>query len=147
MKFRLKDQELQKKLDEISGGDFTKKLEEQSDKMAEEFKRYTYVFAFRIQFGEKCIVSERFSFLVRCTEVERINEYDPNSWNKWSEVTPPEGIPLRVKIFHAKDKELKNPIYRLCGFYHKDTDEIIYPSANMYENDQIGEILFMPWED
>lgn len=30
-------------------------------------------------------------------DLEIVEEYDPNVWNKYPEVTPPEGVPMRVE--------------------------------------------------
>lgn len=80
-------------------------------------------------------------------DTQKTNKYNPKAWNKWSEVKPPVGIPLRVKMFHVNDKTLSQPIYRLCGFYLKETNEFIFPYTNVWEHERIGEILFRPWED
>ena len=36
-------------------------------------------------------------------ELEEISGYDPNTWNPYPEVTPPEGIPMRVETDRFRD--------------------------------------------
>ena len=52
MKYRLKDRELQKKLDEISGGDFSKRLNETIDALlnVHQFEKIPKTFC--VNFGE-----------------------------------------------------------------------------------------------
>lgn len=86
MKYRLKDKYTQKRLDEISNGDFTERLQESvSDVvpcvvvMFGEFPHYTATFDRK--------------------EIEEIPAiYDPTIWNEWPNVEPPEKTLLRIEI-------------------------------------------------
>lgn len=86
MKYRLKDKYTQKRLDEISNGDFTERLQESvSDVvpcvvvMFGEFPHYTATFDRK--------------------EIEEIPAiYDPTIWNEWPNVEPPRNKLLRTEI-------------------------------------------------
>lgn len=67
MKFRLKDRALQKKLDEISGGDFSERLQESVSKIAP-------VVVFR--FGESPYPEKKHRYMVsfRHDEIEQVEE-------------------------------------------------------------------------
>lgn len=94
MKYRLKDQEFQKRLDELTNGDFTKKLESEARKKFVDILNQDVV---QVYFGDFDIFANRFSVVFRLDEVEEIPEYDPNCWNPFPKVTPPEGVWMRVE--------------------------------------------------
>lgn len=90
MKYRLKDRELQKKLDEISKGDFSDALEVCSAAVASALKRGKPT---TIWFG----VQPQLSLEITSDMLEEVREYDPHKWNNYPEVTPPEGALMRVE--------------------------------------------------
>lgn len=91
MKYRLKDRDLQRKLDAISGGDFTERLQESVSKVAP-----VVVFCF----GESPYPEKKHRYMVsfRHDEIEEIPRYDPTKWNIWPNVTPPSETRLRVEV-------------------------------------------------
>lgn len=141
MKYRLKDQEFQKKLDEISDGDFSRQMEGH----LQDIRRCGTTDAdYRVFFGQMSGQSElvnRFSMLLYGHEIEPVKEYDPNDWNSFPEVTPPEGVPMRVEAYFKVAKTM----CKLCATF-KD--------GNWYENDgqpinfyTTAEVKrFRPWE-
>lgn len=90
MKYRLKDRELQKKLDEISKGDFSDALEVCSAAVASALKRGKPT---TIWFG----VQPQLSLEITSDMLEEVREYDPRAWNDYSKVNPPEGVLMRVE--------------------------------------------------
>lgn len=97
-KYRLKDQELQKKLDEISDGDFSRQIEGNLQNIK---GRGTTDADYRLFFGElpgQYEIVNRFSMLLYEHEIEVFEEYDPNDWNNFPEVTPPDGVLMRCVI-------------------------------------------------
>lgn len=97
MKYRLKDQELQKKLDEISGGSFTEYLESVK-------KPSCIVFLARNN-------GPAMSVMLTRTDIEPFTQYAPNDWNSFPEVTPPEGVPMRV------ERTIHGTTYKECAVY------------------------------
>ena len=118
MKYRLKDKELQKKIDEISGGDFTRKLEGNSKTYAREFKNYGNDIAVRVEFGEKSLNAGRFHVFLSIDDVEQIQEeYDPHAWNDYPEVKPPEDVLMATEFYWSqKDFEEECPC-RSCWMF------------------------------
>ena len=105
-KYRLKDQELQKKLDDLSDGDFSRQLNEESlDGCSPDF-------TFRVRFGGQVGTCFRYSAVFRVDEIMIQEGYDPNAWNKFPEVTPPENIPMRVEFIWNDGARGK-----CCGVY------------------------------
>ena len=90
MKYRLKDRELQKKLDEISKGDFSDALEVCSAAVASALKRGKPT---TIWFG----VQPQLSLEIASDMLEEVREYYPHGWNDFPEVEPPEGVLMRVE--------------------------------------------------
>lgn len=90
MKYRLKDRELQKKLDEISQGDLSDALEVCSAAVASALKRGKSTI---IWFG----VQPKLSLEITSDMLEEVREYDPHKWNDFPEVEPPEDVWMRVE--------------------------------------------------
>lgn len=81
MRYRLKDKELQRKLDELSDGDFSAQLHKKEPRL--------HV----LWFGE----GSQFSAALYADMLEEVREYDPHKWNEYPEVTPPEGVWMRCE--------------------------------------------------
>ena len=140
MRYRLKDRELQKTLDAITGGDFSKQLGGARN-------RHLYGGTICVQFGKElggvALALEhrvfRFEACFEDTELEEIPSlpYDPTTWNSWPEVDPPEDIWLRVDVpnggFKAKAKRIGSGD---VAFYTPDREKIM---------DDV--IRFRPWDD
>ena len=107
-KYRLKDQELQKKLDEISNGDFSRQIEGHLQNIK---GRGTTDADYRLFFGElpgRYEIVNRFSMLLYEHEIEVFEEYNPNDWNVFPDVTPPEGVMMRC-IIKTPGRNLDGP--------------------------------------
>lgn len=85
MKYRLKDRDLQRKLDDLTDKKFSKSLREGIDPS-------DYYRIFRIE-GIGSI-----SVLLNSDALEEIPEYDPTTWNEWPDVEPPRNKLLRTEI-------------------------------------------------
>lgn len=87
MRFRLKDRELQKKLDEISNGGLSRML-----------GRLPY---YTTQSSEPDFLhfSKNPHLMLEVTSdmLESLREYNPHGWNSFPEVEPPEGVLMRVE--------------------------------------------------
>lgn len=94
MKYRLKDKELQRKLDEISGGDFSPRLQ---DVWSTNEGRSVATFGFGDELRDDLIL-RKFRATFYEDEIEAIPEYDPNRWNEWPSVEPPEKTLLRIEV-------------------------------------------------
>lgn len=103
-KYRLKDQELQKKLDEITDGDFSECLEKGA---VDQFCRVGSIGVTCGRFG--CNGHPRLKIDFYLHEYEELKEYNPNDWNSYPDVTPPEGVLMRVETTTGS---------KFCGYYH-----------------------------
>ena len=94
----LKDKELQKRLDEISDGDFSKQLNEHLQNIS---GRTGMTDAdYRVYFGGlpgKREMVNRFSVLFFAHEIEETKDFDPHGWN-YLPVVPPFGEMLRIEF-------------------------------------------------
>lgn len=133
MKYILKDRELQAKLDEISGGDFTKKLETEGQREYNALLRREVV---RVYFGEFDPLASKFSALFELDEMEEVPSYDPHAWNDLSDVRPPELGIYRVEVFeNADDSE---PEFKRAGYW----------DGRRFHIEKYGaRVRFRPWED
>ena len=94
-KYQLKDQELQKKLDEISGGGFTEALMS---------VKKPSCLVFQARNGGPAM-----SIMLTDQDIELFWEYNPDDWNIYPEVKPPEGVLMRVETEGGR---------KFCGYYH-----------------------------
>ena len=139
MKYRLKDRELQEKLDAISGGNFSKKLQDPAK--SEE--------GFAVAYGDFPEINGlRHLSIFLADEIEEVPEYDPNAWNEWPDVTPPEKVLLRAEILterydqNGPEPKGGRPRYRGCAKWIGYWDFFGDAHVSMNEN-----VRFRPWED
>ncbi len=92
--YRLRDRELQQKLDEISGGCFTEALES--------IKKPSCI-VFQARNGGPAM-----SVNLTKQDIEQFLEYNPNDWNVFPDVTPPEGVMMRC-IIKTPGRNLDGP--------------------------------------
>lgn len=98
--YRLRDRKLQQKLDELSHGAFSEMMKTMGKFMAT--KSTTHV-----QLGES-----RFTVTLHKQDFEISPEYNPNAWNSYPDVTPPEGVLMRVEFIWNNGARGK-----CCGVY------------------------------
>lgn len=139
-KYKLKDRELQKKLDEISDGNFSDWLNRfLSGPCLKERDFYEIDFGHFVR-GRHQVGPIRYSARFAADEIELVEDYNPNSWNNFPEVTPPDSVLMRVETKTGRN---------FCGYYHIYeeggcwcyNDGILCPKA-------ISESVtrFRPWE-
>ena len=125
-RYRLKDRELQKKLDEISGGSFTESLES--------IKKPSCI-VFQARNGGPAM-----SVNLTKQDIEQFLEYNPNDWNVFPDVTPPEGVPMRVEC-QGYDRTLRTCLVYKQGAWH-------YESGVTSKGDETALQVrrYRPWE-
>lgn len=130
MRYRLKDHELQRKLDEISDGSFSSRLADVSGSIPNLFRESITT---RIYFGDK------YQFSLQATQdmLEEVREYDPHKWNSFPEVEPPEGVLMRVECNQMKT----------CLVF--ENGKWRYPSGESFENYEFAFPVkrFRPWDE
>lgn len=139
MKYKLKDSELHKKLDEISDGAFTRALNspevftqaggcvgEGSDVLSVHFGK----------FKDKYFKGNRLILRIHLNEIEESPEYNPNTWNSYPDVTPPEDEWMRCE---------RNG-YKFCARHVAIGEEQTYKWLDDENYEQDVE-YFRPWDD
>ena len=101
MTWHLKDRELEKKLIAIDPK-FVSRLDRVT-KDAFEFEGKGFlvagVEAVEVWYKDEVLFALDFSI----TELKEVEEYNPNDWNAYPEITPPEGILMRVETDRFRD--------------------------------------------
>jgi hypothetical protein len=134
-KYRLRDQELQKKLDEISDGDFSRQIEGNLQNIK---GRGTTDADYRLFFGElpgRYEIVNRFSMLLYEHEIEVFEEYDPNDWNNFPKVTPPDSVLMRVETEGGR---------KFCGYFDYLDNCWHYSDGTPFDIENVKR--FRPWE-
>ena len=127
MRFRLKDRELQKKLDEISNGGLSRML-----------GRLPY---YTTQSSEPDFLhfSKNPHLMLEVTSdmLESLREYNPHGWNSFPEVEPPAGVLMRVECNQMKT----------CLVF--ENGKWRYPSGESFENYEFAFPVkrFRPWDE
>lgn len=127
--YRLRDRKLQQKLDELSHGAFSEMLKTMGRFLVEKP-------ATNIQLG-----TSRFTVTLFKEDFEVEPEYDPNDWNSYPDVTPPEGVWMRTE--HRDETDPPGILRKVGavfqnGAWRNSTGEA-YPSY-------ISVKRFRPWE-
>lgn len=146
MKFRLKDKELQKKLDDISNGDFSKKLETEAQRKFVGVLNREIV---SVYYGDFDALANRFSAIFEVDEVREIQEYNPFRWNEWPNVEPPKGVPMRLEIRYWGANERRYLVtLRECAWLDGIGNWISFDGNNIEERlFKNREVRFRPWEE
>lgn len=136
MKYRLKDRAMQAKLDAISNGDF-------SDRLQETVLDNASIVV--VSFGEspcECC-KHRYVAMFKKEEIYEIPPYTPNRWNLYPEVTPPQGAMMRIKYHDttSEDRKVERGFAIFdCGQWVNDSGYPKFPN-----NPQNYVIWFRPW--
>ena len=138
MTWHLKDRELEKKLEEFTGGDFVNSLNREIERENIDSEFFVWV-----AFGRKLSGNDNKEncLLFRMDEIEEVCEYNPNDWNEFPAVKPPYNIMMRIKMKNG---------YLRAGYLKKfpDGDSWVNPNGVLMCNAENAEIeLFRPWED
>ncbi len=131
MKYRLKDKDLQDLLDQISAEDFSAQLKEVAS-----FKDYPNPFARTrtIYFDLNHDTPVMLSVEITPDMVEEIEEYNPNGWNNFPEVTPPRNVLMRCVWVDLSCNTLHYAA-RFDGSWRDDEGRIVAVDR------------FRPWDD
>lgn len=105
MTWHLKDRELEEKLNKTSHPmhTFTDELNKEMDQIPKDsLKKGLGVVVIFKKIGTGGAILENNILKFSIEELMNIPEYDPHNWNKYPEVTPPEGVWMR---FETKNNE------------------------------------------
>ena len=146
MTYRLKDEQLQRKLDELSNGDFSKKLENEAQRKFVGVLNREVIYLY---YGDFDALANRFSALFELDEVEEIPEYNPCKWNEWPAVEPPKGAPMRLEARYRGTSDGRYYVtVRQCAWFDGIGNWISSDGDNI--EDRLlknKEVRFRPWVD
>ena len=132
---RLKDKDLQKQLDELSGGSFSDGLAKGVIKLHDD----SGIPLMKVEFGPVVgkSMTRRFALVFEEDDVEESNT---KGWNNYPDVTPPEGVWMRCEFVNREGKiERAEAQYTFDGIMmrwkDKNGDEVPFVDR------------FRPWED
>nr|DAQ13875.1 MAG TPA: hypothetical protein [Caudoviricetes sp.] len=140
MAWHLKDRELEKKLNEISEGDFSVEL-----RKIKEIDVGVYI-GFGATSEEGGFLNndyyyKKYKMFIPSYELEEVPEYNPNAWNEFPKVKPPYNVMMRVETYTGQGYKL---------FYNHLGDGDFWCDPNfllMSEAFKDGVTRFRPWED
>ena len=135
MKYRLKDRKLQKKLDEATDGEFSRRLQNDRERMdgmiligcmgmIEDRRRHNHT---KLQRMTLCFATD---------EIEEVAEYDPHGWNAFPEVEPPEGVWMRCE---TDVNAIEHKIRHVAKFDGREWRD--------YLSKQVVVHRFRPWDE
>ena len=147
MTWHLKDRELEKKLDEISNGDFSKQLNK-----VENVNAFNH--GFYLVFGKQCLTGEisnnagacrKYQAFIERKELEEV-KYNPNDWNDYPDVIPPNSNIYRLMVCYGK----YDPIEYYAAVYTFGS-KTWWPHGSDRPIDttvsEDGFVKFRPWDD
>lgn len=138
MKYRLKDRELQKKLDEISDGDFSARLHKERELIKDSFKKEPRLHV--LWFGE----GSQFSAALYADMLEEVREYDPHKWNEYPEVTPPKDVWMRCENVYGSEPERLERFAARYTSQYEDGEWVDAWFSNGLRRDVTS---FRPWDE
>ena len=139
MKYRLKDRELQKKLEGIFGNFYEELNAECKRTMRTGNVNVAMPLPYLKENGERN--SSYVSFYFVRSDIEAYEEYNPKAWNKFPEVEPPEDVLMRIE---------GNDGGRMCALFHhfSNGDSWCHPDGSClpkFYSDCVTR--FRPWDD
>lgn len=143
MKYRLKDRELQKKLDEATYGEFSRRLQNDRERMdgmiligcmgmIEDRRRHNHT---KLQRMTLCFATD---------EIEEVAEYDPHAWNKYPEVEPPKDVWMRCENVYGSEPERLERFAARYTSQYEDGEWVDAWFSNGLRRDVTS---FRPWDE
>ena len=152
MSWHLKDRELEKKLNELSKGEFSKNLRQYDG------EHFVSFFGEILSFTEDCEYGfnksnskgvyrhSQFLFFFNNDAIEEVPEYNPNGWNEFPAVTPPDSRVCQLTVSHSLDE----PIKYFAAFYDfRAKTWRVQDSGRQIDTKVLkdGFVAFRPWRD
>ncbi len=146
MTWHLKDRELEKKLEEFTGGEFVNSLNREIERDNIDSEFFVWVAFSRKLSGDE---NKENCLLFRTDELEEVPEYKPKIWNDSRKVMPPEEVVFRAKIHRVFCRETPYVDYECLtykdGRWYKVRDGKVRPvRIDFNPGDYVD---FKAWED
>ena len=135
MRYQLKNKKLQRRLDDLSDGDFAKQLRHgRWIKSIDDSGNPVLEIEFGPVVGQSR--TRQFAFIFTEDEIEEAEEFRSDRWNKFPEVTPPEDEWMRCEFLEEK----------LVAKWVPDGDSEEHVWIDNYEQ-EVDVERYRPWED
>ena len=139
----IKDRELQKKLDEATDGEFSRRLQNDRERMdgmiligcmgmIEDRRRHNHT---KLQRMTLCFATD---------EIEEVAEYDPHAWNKYPEVEPPKDVWMRCENVYGSEPERLERFAARYTSQYEDGEWVDAWFSNGLRRDVTS---FRPWDE
>lgn len=128
MTWHLKDRELEKKLIAIDPK-FLERINEGA-----ELKD-------NLRMDTSMMITDHVAVRFEAKDFEDVPEYDPDTWNEYPKVTPPEGVLMRVEFI------FDGILRRNCSTFEKGAWRITKSGDPAYDITLDNVKRFRPWED
>lgn len=135
IKYGLKEENLLNKLDEWNGWLFRYKLRQVCENHYQDDSEFVVLEVGRLRIPK--------------SEISVDAQYDPRSWNEYPQVTPPDGIAMRVELLETRWAG-ENKIGILGYFFNGDwyCKAVPFNGETLYQNKICEKVLrFKPWDD
>ena len=124
MAWRLKDKKLEAELNKLSNGEFSKRLNEA-------VKSGVSSISLTINDGKVAIFLDG-------RDLEHLRDYNPNAWNEYPAVTPPEHTWMRVELLYPNGNKTRLGL-RFVGDQWMDEAGVVYLCLGCES------VRFRPW--
>ena len=136
MRYQLKNKKLQRQLDALSDGEFSKQLiDDRIVKMVDDSGKPVLKVEFGPIVGKS--YSRQLSYVFTENDIEEAESFRRDRWNKYPEVTPPENEWMRCEFLDEK----------IIARWVPDGDSQDYVWIDNYEQEVVDVSRFRPWED
>ena len=150
MMWRLKDRELQRKLDAISGGDFSKQIGRFDADQNSMRHGLTIRIAFGPTGGHGFQNSDgkfaKYCVTLDASEIEPVPQYDPHAWNPWPGVEPPNDTQyFRVEFDVQSDGECVHRGER--WMWEASRRRWVDDTGAKVYTEELARVRYRPWDD
>ena len=111
MTYKLKDEELQKKLDELTDRDLSRSLKANRINIDSIRGLASINLHVKKDVDLELILKREALEWLDISSPNKSGEFDPDMWNWWPNVQPPNNVPMRVVVF---DNDVEDTIW--CGY-------------------------------
>ena len=134
--YQLKNKELQSQLEELTGGKFIEAL----NRWIEYYKDQDLE-GITVHFSDKWNTYNRFTLYLNDDDVEL--PYNPKAWNNFPEVSPPQGVMMRVEL---SCNDIGDRLYG--AYWNPEANSWVFADGECmseYENKCV--VRFRLWDD
>lgn len=134
--YQLKNKELQSKLEDLTGGKFVDAL----NRWIEYYKNQGLE-GIQVNFSDKWNNFNRFTLYLDDDDIEF--PYNPKAWNNFPEVTPPQGVMMRVEL---SCNDIGDRLYG--AYWNPEANSWVFADGECmseYENKCV--VRFRLWDD